>query len=137
GPGVLRGAEQPRLGRREESELRYVRFADDDEPCATKAGDELAVLLRHVFRKVTRTARGSDALAVSQDVFDEHRRAEERTARRRGILRARRCARLVVHSRDDRVELRIQRVDTPNHVLDELTGFGFLAPYELGERRRV
>ena len=45
-PGIVRGAEQDRLGRAGQSEFRRVRFAEDDETGAAIGGDERAVAVR-------------------------------------------------------------------------------------------
>ncbi len=135
-PGVAGGAVRARLRGRQDAELGDVGLADRHEagvaePHAEEGVDRGAEVdvLEHLRAQVVRLAGQRRA-----DVLEQERDAAERTVRQRV---ARRLSALVEELMDDRVELRVERLDAPDRLLDQLLGRDVAVADELGLRGRV
>ena len=132
-PGVLRRLEGLGLGVRREAELGRVGLAGKDEPSLPVAAYELAVVVGDVVHPEARAAREADARDGLHEVFHEEGHAGE------GALERALCggAGLVVHARDDGVELPVDAVDARDALVDELEGRHLLRADQLRQPQRV
>ena len=131
-PGVARRAVGVGLGRRQRAELGRVRLAEEDEARGAEPRGRVGVVRRHEAEALEQAGAHVVGVVgrVGEQVLQEERHAAKGPAWQ--VRRRRLGARLLEERDDDRVQLRVDRLDAGNGRVDERRGAEFAAPHQLG-----
>src|SRR5262249_33896436 len=116
------------------TELRSVRLTEDDETRPLVATDELAVVARNQRLADGRAVREPSSRVSREQVLQQERYAAKRSFRE---LAERGSPRLLVHRRDDRVQLAVHPLEASDRRIQDLDRLDVSLSHPLGGRERV
>ena len=122
------------LGGWQDAELRHIGSTENNQPGTFEPRNKLAVVIRHKILHQFGAVGNSVTGKKSENIFQQKRHSGERPALK---FIGSRFARIVVHARNDRIEVWVQMVDTFNRGLHQFDGLNVLVANQFRLGRRI